>query len=92
MASYYGYTDLHLLVGNDGMRFLLDDMELTVGDKTYTSDAVKQALINGNNHYYNDPNGNHLTQAEMDELIAYAKASNVRLIPAVNSQDTWMLF
>ncbi|HFR3405800.1 TPA: family 16 glycosylhydrolase [Streptococcus suis] len=85
LASYYGYTDLHLLVGNDGMRFLLDDMELTVGDKTYTSDAVKQALINGNNHYYNDPNGNHLTQAEMDELIAYAKASNVRLIPAVNS-------
>ena len=22
-AKHYGYTDLHLLVGNDGMRFML---------------------------------------------------------------------
>ena len=32
-AKHYGYTDLHLLVGNDGLRFMLDDMSLTVGDK-----------------------------------------------------------
>ena len=27
-AKHYGYTDLHLLVGNDGMRFMLDDMTI----------------------------------------------------------------
>ncbi|WP_153059544.1 family 20 glycosylhydrolase, partial [Streptococcus suis] len=42
-------------------------------------------LINGNNHYYDDPNGNHLTQQEMDELIAYAASVKVGLIPTVNS-------
>ena len=43
-AKHYGYTDLHLLVGNDGLRFMLDDMSLTVGDKTYASDDVKRAV------------------------------------------------
>ena len=55
-AKHYGYTDLHLLVGNDGLRFMLDDMSLTVGDKTYASDDVKRAVENGTNAYYNDPN------------------------------------
>ena len=32
--SAAGYTHLQLAIGNDGMRFLLDDMSLTVGDKT----------------------------------------------------------
>ena len=62
-AKHYGYTDLHLLVGNDGLRFMLDDMSLTVGDKTYASDDVKRAVENGTNAYYNDPNGNHLTES-----------------------------
>ena len=33
-ASKTGYTDLHLLVGNDGLRFVLDDMSLQVGLKS----------------------------------------------------------
>ena len=36
-ASKTGYTDLHLLVGNDGLRFVLDDMSLQVGDASYKS-------------------------------------------------------
>ena len=28
-ASELGYSDLHLLVGNDGMRFVLDDMTVS---------------------------------------------------------------
>ena len=69
-AKHYGYTDLHLLVGNDGLRFMLDDMSLTVGDKTYASDDVKRAVENGTNAYYNDPNGNHLTESQMTDLIS----------------------
>ena len=84
-AKHYGYTDLHLLVGNDGLRFMLDDMSLTVGDKTYASDDVKRAVGNGTNAYYNDPNGNHLTESEMTYLISYAKDKGIGLIPTVNS-------
>ena len=84
-AKHYGYTDLHLLVGNDGLRFMLDDMSLTVGDKTYASDDVKRAVENGTNAYYNDPNGNHLTESEMTDLIGYAKDKEIGLIPTVNS-------
>ena len=84
-AKHYGYTDLHLLVGNDGLRFMLDDMSLTVGDKTYASDDVKRAVENGTNAYYNDPNGNHLTESQMTDLIDYAKGKGIGLIPSVNS-------
>ena len=84
-AKHYGYTDLHLLVGNDGLRFMLDDMSLTVGDKTYASDDVKRAVENGTNAYYNDPNGNHLTESQMTDLISYAKNKGIGLIPTVNS-------
>ena len=84
-AKHYGYTDLHLLVGNDGLRFMLDDMSLTVGDKTYASDDVKRAVENGTNAYYNDPNGNHLTESQMTDLIGYAKNKGIGLIPTVNS-------
>ncbi|HFI0231942.1 TPA: family 20 glycosylhydrolase, partial [Streptococcus suis] len=84
-ASQKGFTDFHLLLGNDGLRFILDDMSLTVNDRTYSSEEVKRAIENGNRAYYDDPNGNYLTQAEMDDLITYAKDRYMNLIPAINS-------
>ena len=84
-AKHYGYTDLHLLVGNDGMRFMLDDMTIKVNGKTYASDDVKRALENGTDAYYKDPNGNHLTESQMTDLINYAKDKGIGLIPTVNS-------
>ena len=84
-ASELGYSDLHLLVGNDGMRFVLDDMKVEANGKTYASDDVKKAILEGTKAYYDDPNGQALTQAEMDELHAYATARGIGLIAAVNS-------
>ena len=84
-AKRFGFTDMHLLVGNDGLRFQLDDMSLTVGDKTYASEDVKKAIEKGTNAYYNDPNGNHLTQAQMTDLIDYAKKQGIGLVPTINS-------
>ena len=84
-ASEMGYSDLHLLVGNDGMRFVLDDMTVEANGKTYASDDVKKAILEGTKAYYDDPNGQALTQAEMDELHAYATAKGIGLIAAVNS-------
>ena len=84
-AKHYGYTDLHLLVGNDGLRFMLDDMSITANGKNYASDDVKRAIEKGTNDYYNDPNGNHLTESQMTDLINYAKDKGIGLIPTVNS-------
>lgn len=84
-AKHYGYTDLHLLVGNDGLRFMLDDMSITANGKTYASDDIKRAIEKGTNDYYNDPNGNHLTESQMTDLINYAKDKGIGLIPTVNS-------
>ena len=84
-ASKTGYTDLHLLVGNDGLRFVLDDMSLKVGDTSYSSQAVTDAVENGTKAYYDDPNGTALTQAQMDDILAYAKSKKVGVIPTINS-------
>lgn len=84
-ASKTGYTDLHLLVGNDGLRFVLDDMSLKVGDTSYSSQAVTDAVEKGTKAYYDDPNGTVLTQAQMDDILAYAKSKKVGVIPTINS-------
>ena len=50
-ASAASFNYIQLAVGNDGLRLLLDDMNLTVGDNTYGSDAVKAAIHAGNLDY-----------------------------------------
>ena len=50
-ASAAGFNYIQLAVGNDGLRFLLNDMSLTVGNQTYGSDAVKVAIQKGNADY-----------------------------------------
>lgn len=84
-AYQNGYTDVQILLGNDALRLYLDDMSLEVNGTSYASDAVKNALTEGNNEYYKDPNGNALTQAEMDEVLAYAKERGLNIIPVINS-------
>ena len=60
-------------------------MTITANGKTYASDDVKNAIIEGTKSYYDDPNGTTLNQAEITELIQYAKDRGVGLIPAINS-------
>ena len=78
-----GYTHLELAIGNDGMRFLLDDMSVTVGDKTYSSAAVASAVKAGNSNYNSDERA--WTQTEMDSIIAAAKANGIEIIPLINT-------
>lgn len=88
-ASAAGFNYIQLAVGNDGMRLLLDDMSLTVGDKTYSSDAVKTAVHKGNVTYDNkksySTNVDELTQSQMNEIIAYAQSKKMGVIPCVNT-------
>lgn len=83
-ASADGYNYLELGVGNDGLRFLLDDMSVTVNGTTYSSDDVKSGIQTGNRNYYN-AGTNELTQSEMDEIISYAKNKGISIIPLINS-------
>lgn len=80
-----GYTDVQLILGNDALRFFLDDMSITVNGTTYESEAVKNAMTEGNKKYYNDPNGNALTESEMNNILAYAKERGIGIIPLINS-------
>lgn len=80
-----GYTDVQILLGNDALRFFLADMTMEVNGITYSSDDVKAALTKGNKHYYDDPNGNALTEVEMDRILAYAKERGLSVVPVINS-------
>lgn len=83
-ASAAGFGYIMLGVGNDGMRFLLDDMSLTEGDKTYSSEDVAAAIHAGNEAYYNF-DVDELTQTEMDAVLAYAKEKGMGVIPMLNT-------
>ena len=83
-ASAAGFNNIQLAVGNDGLRFLLDDMSLTVNGTTYSSQRVSAAIHAGNEAYYNF-DVDELTQSEMDEIIAYAVSKGMGVIPCVNT-------
>lgn len=83
-ASAAGFNYIQLAVGNDGLRFLLDDMSLTVNGTTYSSDKVSAAIHKGNEAYYNF-DVDELTQSEMDTIIAYAASKGMGVIPCVNT-------
>ena len=74
------YTDVELAFGNDGLRFLLDNMTLQVGDKTYDSSIVTPAIQNGNIAFYNTGT-NELTESEMTDIISYAREKGIGIIP-----------
>lgn len=84
-ASEAGFNYLELAVGNDGLRLLLDDMSVTVGEATYESADVTSAVQEANKEYYDAGEQNELTQAEMDEIIAYAKEKGMGVIPLLNT-------
>lgn len=80
-----GYTDFHLLVGHDGLRFVLDDMSVVVSGHVYPNQAVQEAIKNGNESYHADDNPHALTETEMTELISYTRSKGLGFIPAIDS-------
>lgn len=83
-AAAAGFNYVELGIGNDGLRFLLNDMSLTVDGKEYSSEQVSTAVHNGNEKYYNF-NTDELTEAEMGTIIAYAKEKGLGIIPLLNT-------
>ncbi|MBS4762095.1 family 20 glycosylhydrolase [Carnobacteriaceae bacterium zg-ZUI252] len=80
-----GFSHLQLLFGNDGLRLVLDDLSVSAGGEEYSHERVKTAIENGNRRYYDDPNGNALTQAQMEEILAHAQSRGIKVIPGLNS-------
>lgn len=79
-AAESNYTHVELAFGNDGLRFLLDDMSVEVNGTTYASDKVTSAIKQGNKKFY-DAGTNELTQSEMQQLIDYAREKKIGIIP-----------
>ena len=82
-----GYTHLELAFGNDGLRFLLEDMSIdTDGDGTanYQSDAVKAYIQAGNRAYTTDSIG-EWDQKDMGDIISYAQGKGISIIPLLNT-------
>lgn len=83
-ASAAGFNYIQLAVGNDGLRFLLNDMSLTVNGTAYDSQRVSAAIHAGNEKYYDFP-VDELTESEMDDIITYATKMGMGVIPCVNT-------
>lgn len=84
MAAENLYTHVELAFGNEGLRFLLDDMSVSVNSTPYSSEAVTKAVQTGNQSYTTYSSG-ELTESEMDTILAYAAEQGISIIPLLNS-------
>ena len=78
----YGY--LVLGFGNDGLRFLLDDMSVTVGETTYSDERIKEAIRSKNDDLAPNAKG-QWTEADMDSIISHAQDKNIQIVPMLNT-------
>ncbi len=88
--SSKGFTHLHLLVGNDGLRLQLDNLGLEVNGKQYSHEEVKNAIHYGNEEYFKlksveNKDNKELPQDEMNHIFDYAKEKNIEIIPGFNT-------
>lgn len=84
-AANCGYTHVELAFGNDGLRFLLNDMSLTANGKDYSSEDVRAAIQYGNTEYNTltaySQSINELTEDEMLEILTHASGMGIGIIP-----------
>lgn len=82
------YTHIQLAFGNNGFRFLLDDMEVTLDDGTkYIDSDVRTAITKGNSNYSssNGADASMLSESDMTGIISYAKGKGIGVIPMLNT-------
>lgn len=81
------YTHIQLAFGNNGFRFLLDDMSVVANGTTYSDTAVRAAVIAGNSLYSTSKSTSTstLSESDMDSIIAHAKDKGISVIPLLNT-------
>lgn len=79
-----GFNYIQLAVGNDGLRFLLNDMSFTANGKSYSHDTVVSKVEAGNRAQNSSNDSSWLTEAEMDAIIAKATELGIEIVPLLN--------
>ncbi len=79
-----GYNQLQLAFGNDGLRFLLDDMSFTANGTDYSHETVVSKVEAGNKAQNNSGDERWLSQEEMDAIIAKANELRIEIVPLLN--------
>lgn len=79
-----GFEYLILAFGNDGMRFLLDDMSLESEGRTIASEVITEAIIAANDELAPDAKG-YWSQADMNYILEQASEKNISIIPLINT-------
>lgn len=80
-----GFNQFELyLSDNQGFRLALDDMTVTTEYGTYDMSPALGAGYSQSPHY-TDGKEIWLTQAEMDEIIAYANSKGIDVVPCINA-------
>ena len=79
-----GYNQLQLAFGNDGLRFLLDDMSFEANGTTYSHSDVVSKVEAGNKAQNSSGDTRWLKQSEMDDIISAANALGIEIVPLLN--------
>ncbi|OUC52490.1 hypothetical protein B7939_00785 [Eggerthia catenaformis] len=86
------YTHLQLILGNNGLRFALDNMDIKANNKTYKGEDIKKYIKAGNKEYmtskYAEDTENadrFLTETEMNDILDFAKKKGIQIIPLINT-------
>lgn len=79
-----GYNQLQLAFGNDGLRFLLNDMSFVANGTTYSHSDVVSKVEAGNEAQNSSGDKRWLTQSEMDDIISAAKGLGIEIVPLLN--------
>ena len=79
-----GYNQLQLAFGNDGLRFLLNDMSFTANGTTYSHETVVSKVKAGNKAQNSSGDESYLTETEMTEIITKANSLGIEIVPLLN--------
>ena len=84
-AADAGFNQVELyLSDNQGFRFALDDMALTTDYGTYDLTPALGDGYSDSTGKAPDGTGMYLTEAEMDDIIAYANGKGIDIVPCIN--------
>lgn len=79
----YGYTHIELAFGNEGLRFLLNDMSVNANGTTYDGSIIKSAIQSFNASF--DNSSENLSETDMDSIFSHAAEKGIKIIPLLNS-------
>lgn len=80
----YDYDYLVLGFGNDGLRFLLNDMSVEANGTTYDGETIKSAITAKNNELAPNAKG-EWTQNDMGTILSYAAGKGISIVPFLNT-------